>query len=179
MAYNGADHLNAIERKLIDVLTTGTYDTTSGPEQAWATNQITVYGQFPTTTETNYPCIIVEMTANGVEEQFMGQNLTFGAGATAAKGELYGVGFNIHILIDNKSSIEIGPGGSTEFYKGRRLLNYIMLNCANILMDCNFSSTTTEVVERHYSGFRDMGYNPELEIWASLCSMVIVFKNNR
>ena len=179
MAYNGGDHLNIIERKLIDVLRTGSYDTTTGSAQAWANETITVYGQFPTTTETNYPCIIVEMTANGVEEQFMGQDLTFGGSSTIAKGELYGVGFNIHVLIDAKSSLVVGPDGATETYKGRRLLNYIMLNCANILMDCNFSTTTTEVDERHYTGFRDMGYNPDLEIWASLCSMVIVFKNNR
>ncbi len=55
----------------------------------------------------------------------------------------------------------------------------IAQNGMGIERDCNFNDTNTEVVERHYSGFRDIGYNPELEIWAAVCSMVVVFKNNR
>ena len=47
------------------------------------------------------------------------------------------------------------------------------------LTDVDFSSTTTEVVERHFTGFTDMGYNPDLEIWAAMASFVLVFKNNR
>ena len=54
-----------------------------------------------------------------------------------------------------------------------------MLNCANILSDCTFDAATTEVVERHYSGFREMGYNPQLEVWAAICSVVMIFKNTR
>jgi len=54
-----------------------------------------------------------------------------------------------------------------------------MLNSANVLMDVNYNSTTTEVVERHFTGFTDIGYNPDLEIWAAMATMVIVFKNNR
>ena len=46
-------------------------------------------------------------------------------------------------------------------------------------MDCDFSGTDTEVVERHYTGFQDMGYNPDLEVWAAVCSMIIVFANDR
>ena len=89
----------------------------------------------------------------------MGQNLTFGGSDTAAKGELYGVGFKIHVLVDRDSSITIDG----EPYKERRLLNYLMLNSANVLMDVNYNSTTTEVVERHFTGFTDIGYNPDLE----------------
>ena len=168
------DHLNIVERKLIDNLRTGTYTTAAGTSTAWSSSDVTVFGQFPTTDQTKYPSIITEMVANGIEQQYMGQNLTFGASDTAAKGELYGVGFNIYIMVDRDSSITVdGP------YKERRLLNYLMLNCANVLMDVDFSATTTEVTERHFSGFREMGYNPDLETWNAVASMVIVFKNNR
>ena len=171
------DHLNVIERQLIDTMRSGNYNTTAGigSGSAWVSGNVKVFGQFPDTDEVEYPCIVIEMVANGMEEQFMGQDLTYGASDTAAIGELYGVGFNIHIAVDKDSSLTI----DAEPYKERRLLNYLMLNCADILMDCNFTTTTTEVTERHYSGFREIGYNPQLEIWASLCSMVIVFKNNR
>ena len=169
------DHLNIVERKLIDNLRTGTYNTAAGTSTAWSAADVTVFGQFPSTDETKYPAIITEMSANGIEEQYFGQNLTFGGSGTAAKGELYGVGFKIHLLVDRDSSITIDG----EPYKERRLLNYLMLNSANVLMDVDYSATTTEVVERHFTGFTDIGYNPELEIWAAMATMVIVFKNNR
>ena len=169
------DHLNIVERKLIDNLRTGTYNTAAGTSTAWSSSDVTVFGQFPTTDQTKYPSIITEMAANGIETQFMGQDLTFGGSNTAAKGELYGVGFKIHLLVDRASTITIDG----EPYKERRLLNYLMLNSANVLMDVNYNSTTTEVVERHFTGFTDIGYNPDLEIWAAMATMVIVFKNNR
>jgi len=167
------DHLNIVERKLIDNLRTGTYNTAAGTSTAWSSSDVTVFGQFPTTDQTKYPCIITEMVANGIEQQFMGQNISFGT--DEKKGELYGVGFNIYLMVDRDCSITI----SGEPYKERRLINYLMLNSANVLMDCNFSATNTEVVERHFSGFRDIGYNPDLETWNAMASMVIVFKNNR
>ena len=171
------DHLNVIERQLIDTMRSGNYNTTAGigSGSAWVSGNVKVFGQFPDTDEVEYPCIVIEMVANGMEEQFMGQDLTYGASDTAAIGELYGVGFNIHIAVDKDSSLTV----DAQPYKERRLLNYLMLNCADIIMDCDFTTTTTEVTERHYSGFREIGYNPQLEIWASLCSMVIVFKNSR
>jgi len=169
------DHLNIVERKLIDNLRAGTYNTAAGTSTAWSAADVTVFGQFPSTDETKYPAIITEMSANGIEEQYFGQNLTFGSSDTAAKGELYGVGFKIHLLVDRDSSITIDG----EPYKERRLLNYLMLNGANVLMDVDYSATTTEVVERHFTGFTDIGYNPDLEIWAAMATMVIVFKNNR
>ena len=169
------DHLNIVERKLIDNLRAGTYNTAAGTSTAWSAADVTVFGQFPSTDETKYPAIITEMSANGIEEQYFGQNLTFGGSDTAAKGELYGVGFKIHLLVDRDSSITIDG----EPYKERRLLNYLMLNSANVLMDVDYNATTTEVVERHFTGFTDIGYNPDLEIWAAMATMVIVFKNNR
>jgi len=177
------DHLNNVERKLIDQLRAGQYKTISGGSEttanAWAADgsDVTVYGQFPTTTETNYPAIITEMVANGIETQFMGQKLTYGASSTEAIGELYGVGFNIYLIVNRDSSLT--PTGGATAYKQRRLINYLMLNCANILMDTDFSSTNTEVDERHFSGFKDIGYDPKLEHWVAVASMVIVFKNNR
>ena len=167
------DHLNIVERKLIDNLRAGTYNTAAGTSTAWTSSDVTVFGQFPTTDQTKYPCIITEMVANGIEQQFMGQNISFGT--DEKKGELYGVGFKIHLLVDRDSSITIDG----EPYKERRLLNYLMLNSANVLMDVDYSATTTEVVERHFTGFTDIGYNPDLEIWAAMATMVIVFKNNR
>ena len=167
------DHLNIVERKLIDNLRSGTYNTAAGTSTAWSSSDVTVFGQFPTTDQTKYPCIITEMVANGIEQQFMGQNISFGT--DEKKGELYGVGFNIYLMVDRDCSITI----SGEPYKERRLINYLMLNSANVLMDCDFSATNTEVVERHFSGFRDIGYNPDLETWNAMASMVIVFKNNR
>ena len=167
------DHLNIVERKLIDNLRTGTYNTAAGTSTAWSSSAVTVFGQFPTTDQTKYPAIITEMVANGIEQQFMGQNISFGS--NEAKGELYGVGFNIYLMVNRDSSITV----SGEPYKERRLINYLMLNSANVLMDCDFSATNTEVVERHFSGFRDIGYNPDLETWNAMASMVVVFKNNR
>jgi hypothetical protein len=169
------DHLNIVERKLIDNLRTGTYNTTGGTSTAWSSSDVTVFGQFPSTTDVKYPAIVTEMSANGLETQFMGQKLTFGASNTEAVGELYGVAFRINIAVDRASTITV----SGEPYKERRLLNYLLLNCANVLMDTDFSSTNTDVVQRNYTGFQDIGYNPDLEIWAATANMIIVFKNNR
>ena len=191
MPTNPPDHLNNIERALIDKLRLGTYVTTSGAGNAWASSDVTVYGQFPTTDDVSYPCLIVEMVANGIETQFMGQNLTNNAG-TAAKGELYGIGFNIYIMVDRASSITItnttSGGNIAQPYKERRLLNYIMLNGANVLMDLDFADivkgaagtpAATEIDERHFSGFRNIGYDPGLELWSCQASMVVTFKNSR
>jgi hypothetical protein len=171
----GVDHLNVLERTLIDNLRTGTFKTVSGTDTAWSSSNVTVFGQFPTTDEVKYPAIICQMDANGIEQQFFGQKLTFGASDTEGVGELYGVAFNIQIAVDRACSITVSGAP----YKERRLLNYIMVNCANILMDCDYSSTNTEVVERHFAGFRNIGYNPDLEIWAAEANMIVVFKNNR
>lgn len=191
MPTNPPDHLNNIERALIDKLRSGTYVTVSGTETAWSDTDVTVFGQFPTTDDVSYPCLIVEMVANGMENQFMGQNITKNDG-TVAKGELYGIGFNIYIMVDRASSITItnttSGGNVAQPYKERRLLNYIMLNGANVLMDLDFSDivkgaagtpAATEVDERSFSGFRNIGYDSSLEMWSAQASMVITFKNSR
>ena len=82
------DHLNVIERQLIDTMRSGNYNTTAGigSGSAWVSGNVKVFGQFPDTDEVEYPCIVIEMVANGMEEQFMGQDLTYGASDTAAIG---------------------------------------------------------------------------------------------
>ena len=163
------DHLNVVERELIDNLRTGTY---SGGT-AWSEGDVTVFGQFPETEDVKYPCIILQMLANGIEQQFLGQKIT--SGSSTVRGELYGVGFNMHIAVDKESFITVD---GTQ-YKQRRLLNYLMNNCANVLMDCDFTSTDTEVVQRLFMGFRNVGYERQLEVWAAVTGMAIVFKNTR
>ena len=163
------DHLNVVEIELIDNLRTGTYKGGT----AWSSGDVTVFGQFPDTEDIKYPCIIIQMLANGIEQQFMGQSIS--SGSSSVTGELYGIGFNMHVAVDKESSMTVDGTA----YKQRRLLNYLMINCANVLMDCDFTSTGTEVVQRLYSGFRNVGYEPLLEVWAAMTGMVVVFKNTR
>ena len=161
-----ADFINTIERAIIDQLRTDF----SG---------FTVFGQYPSQVDITYPCIIVEQIANGTDVQFMGQNTTFGG--SDKTGEIYGIGFRFNVLVDKASSKSITPdgGGSAEVYKQRRLLNWAMLNIANTLMDITFDATKVQVIERHFSGFADVGYIPELELWGSTASMAVSFENFR
>lgn len=171
------DHINVIERKLIDNLRDGTYSTVAGVDSgsAWDPADVTVYGQFPITEDVQYPAIVIEQIANGIETQFIGERLTSGASNTQAIGEIYGVGYDIHLAVDKNCSITV----SGTPFKQRRLLNYLMLNCANVVMDCDFSSSTAEVLTRQFTGFRDMGYDPDRELWVARCGMAITFKNAR
>ena len=54
-----------------------------------------------------------------------------------------------------------------------------MLNCANVLMDTDYSATTTEVLERNFTGWRDVGYLIDSEVWGSSCGYIMTFKNDR
>jgi len=235
------DHINAIERKLIDNLRNGTYSTTAGigSGSAWSSGDIKVFGQYPEPEDIQYPCIILEQIANGTEEQFVGQVVT--SGTSSAIGELYGVGYRCHLVVDKESSITIVWGNATcdttntstsltmddtalitigatisgsgipvgatvssitnsttiiisaaatatatdvtltfsSAYKQRRLLNYLMLNVADVLMDADFSKTGAQVTERHYTGFSEIGYNPSRESWHSTAGNIIIFLNTR
>jgi len=174
------DHINNVERKLIDNLRHGKYRTVDGIDSgsAWTSGSVEVYGQFPETVDIKYPCVVLELRANGTEEQFYGQSITSGASVPAI-GELYGVGFDVWCAVDIESSVTVDATP----YKQRRLMNYLMLNTANIVMDCDFGDTSTtpytEVVDRHYTGFRDIGYNPDTEVWFARASLLITFKNAR
>ena len=72
------DHLNYIERILINNLRTGTYKTGVDPVDAtaWSNGSVKVFGQFPEPEEAMYPCLVVQMVANGIEEQFLGQHMS-------------------------------------------------------------------------------------------------------
>jgi len=169
------DHLNILERKLIDNLRNGTYNTTAGigSGTAWTSGSVTVFGQFPQTEDLKFPCVVVEQLANGIETQFMGQLMT--SGGSDAVGELYGLGFAITCAVERESAMTV----DAIVFKQRRLINYLMLNCANVLMDCDFTATVTEVTEKHFSGFSAVGYNAQSEVWAATCNLIIVFKNTR
>jgi hypothetical protein len=168
-----ADHLNNIERALIDDLRNKDED----GDHPWGLGEVTVFGQFPETEDVKYPCIVVEMVANGIEEQFLGQSVST-ASEENVTGEIYGIAFNIHCACDINSTLSTGDGAG---FKQRRLINYLMLNVANILMDCNFIGATpsTEVTQRYHTGFREVSYNPDLETWAATTGMVVVFVNSR
>ena len=153
-----ADHLNVIERKLIDELRTN-FPAASG--------SVTVFGQFPETSEITYPCIIVEHVANGLETQFMGQKASFGSDSTEKTAEVYGMGFSIWVAVDKDSSLSVVPPGegAAVSYKQRRLINYLQQQVANVLMDVEFDASLTEVIERHFQGFRNITYEPSREVW--------------
>ena len=161
-----ADFINTIERAIIDQLRTDF----SG---------FTVYGQYPSQVDVTYPCIVVEQIANGADTQFYGQNTTFGG--SDKTGEVYGLGFRFHLIVDKASSKSISPdgGGSAEVYKQRRLLNWAMLNVANTLMDITFDATKVQVIERRFNGFSEVGYEPQLELWGSTATMMVTFENFR
>ena len=161
-----ADYINTIERAIIDQLRTDFPG-------------VTVFGQYPEPEDVKYPCIVLEQLANGAETQFMGQRVSFGG--EAKKGEIYGAGFRFHLIVDRFSKMSIVPDGesSTEVYKQRRLLNYIMLNVANTLMDIEFPAAKVDILERHFGGWTDVGYLPSLELWGSSCVMLITFENYR
>tara|TARA_Y100000310_G_scaffold169229_1_gene169260 strand:- start:2298 stop:2810 length:513 start_codon:yes stop_codon:yes gene_type:complete len=166
------DHINEIERTLIDNLRNGRYNNVSGTASgsAWASGAVKVFGQFPEPESLEYPCIMLAQAANGVDEQFMGQAL----GGSEPIGELYGIGYTLHLTVDRDSTITVNGEG----FKQRRLLNYLMLNCANVLMDTVYSGNT-EVLERQFTGWRDVGYLIDSEIWGATCGYMMTFKNDR
>ena len=167
------DHLNYIERTLINNLRSGSYKSgyDGDTQWAWTSGSVKVFGQFPEPEEAQYPCIVVEMIANGIEEQFLGMGMT-----NDKRGELYGVAFQIHVIVDSESTLDNGTGTG---YKQRRLINYLMNNVANIVMDATFDYSDTEVTSRYHTGFKEIGYDPTLELFAASTGMIVVFKNDR
>ena len=164
------DHLNNIERKLIDNLRTGTYLTASGTASAWSNGSVKVFGSFPDTEHAQYPCIIVQHVANGMETQFMGHEM-----GKDEVGEIYGVGYTLYVAVDADSAFTV----LGTVYKGRRLHKYLMLNAANVLMDADFSASGTDMLERHYSGFKNINFAPNTEIFFAECNFIVTFKNTR
>tara|TARA_R100001015_G_C4588974_1_gene144663 strand:- start:508 stop:1002 length:495 start_codon:yes stop_codon:yes gene_type:complete len=161
------DHINVIERAIVDKLRTDH----SG---------IRVYPQFPEANDAEYPCIVMELTSSGEFDRFMGEKVSFG-GQTKT-GELVGLVFTFHIIIDKNSQKQVdttGNGSPDTMFKQRRLLNYLLLNVANSITDTDFSTATTEIVERNLGNWIDIGYDPELELYGGSCVYSVVFKNYR
>ena len=190
MADNNRDYLNVIERKIVDELRIFFNTVASGANDG----KVFVSGQFPETEELKFPSVIVQQIGSGFEEQFVGEKVTFGGNEYS--GEIYGIGFLIHILVDKEAEINIGtaPQGSS-LYRQRRLLNWMMLNIANVLNDIDWATPVTsspaglsynpnydasvDVQERHLQAWRDVGFTPVMQWWGASAQFMLTFLNYR
>jgi len=162
------DFLNVIERALM----MGVSDKINSS----VTGDIHVFGEFPDTEDLKLPAIVVQQIASGFEEQLMGQAQTFGG--ASGTGEIYGVAYTFHIIIEKDTEITIG----SEKYKQRRLLNWLMLNIANAVMDINWSDYQEEsldVQERHLQSWRNIGFVEELQWYGASADFLLTFSNYR
>ena len=190
MANNNRDYLNVIERKIIDELRIY-FNTVNGGAND---GKVFVSGQFPDPEELSFPSVVVQQIGSGFEEQFVGEKVTFGG--EEYSGEIYGVGYLIHIFIDKEAELDIGtaPQGSAK-YRQRRLLNWMMLNIANVLNDIDWATkveskpaglsynpaydASVDVQERHLQAWRDVGYSPVMQWWGGSAQYMITFLNYR
>ena len=162
------DFLNVIERALM----MGVSDTINTA----VTGDVFVYGEFPETEDLKFPAVVVQQVASGVEEQLMGQGQTFGG--ASGTGEIYGVAYTVHIILERETEITIG----SEVYKQRRLLNWLMLNLANAVMDINWDTYQEEqldVHERHLQTWRNIGFLEELQWYGASADFMLTFSNFR
>ena len=164
------DFLNVIERALM----MGVSDKIN---LATATgSNIYVFGEFPETEDMKFPAVVVQHVGSGFEEQMIGQQMTLGG--TSGRGEIYGVGYTIHIILEKETEITIG----STVYKQRRLLNWIMLNLANAVMDINWDDYQEEeldVHERHLQQWRNIGYMKDLDWYGASADFMLTFSNFR
>ena len=140
------------------------------------TGDIYVYGEFPETEDLKFPAVVVQQVASGFEEQLMGQGQTFGG--ASGTGEIYGVAYTVHIILERETEITIG----SEVYKQRRLLNWLMLNLANAVMDINWDTYQEEqldVHERHLQTWRNIGFLEELQWYGASADFMLTFSNFR
>ena len=190
MADNNRDYLNVIERKIIDELRIFFNTVNSSANDG----KVHVSGQFPETEELSFPSVIVQQIGSGFEEQFIGEKVTFGGNKYS--GEIYGIGFLIHIFIDKEAQLDVGttPQGSSK-YRQRRLLNWMMLNIANVLNDISWDIEVTskpaglsynpnydasvDVQERHLQAWRDVGYSTSMQWWGASAQFMLTFLNYR
>jgi len=159
------DFLNTIERSVIDELRD-------------KFPNCHIFGQYPEATNAAWPAIILEMVGSGMQEKFMGKKVTFGSSNTTSTGEIYGVIYVIHLIVDKDSQINVDNSGTIEGYKQRRLLNYLMLNVANAIQDMDFGSNI-EVVERSLQSWADVGFAANLELWGATATLSVFFENYR
>ena len=172
MANAPKDFINDIERAIIDQLRAVFTDAN-------------VYGEYPEAIDLQYPAIISEISSSGLFDKFMGEQVSFG---TQDKiGEMVGIMFTYHILIDKDSELSVAQGTDPETYvtyKGRRLLNYFMLNVANELTDMGSDTggswySGTEVVQQDLNNWSDIGYDAALEMHGASAVYMVAFKNYR
>ena len=164
------DYLNVIERALM----MGVSDKINSA----VTGDIYVHGQFPETEDMKFPTIIVQQVASGFEEKFHGDSITFGSDSSTSSGEIYGISFLVHIIVDKNTEIDIG---GTK-YKQRRLVNWLMLNIANSIMEIDWSvyeEEELEIVERHLDSWRDIGFLDALKWYGATAEFEIYFLNKR
>jgi hypothetical protein len=166
------DFLNVIERALMmGISDSMNRDTASN-------NDIYVYGEFPETEDIKFPAIVVSQTGSGFQEQLMGQSMSFDS--NVGKGEIYGISFTVHLIVDKETVISVT--GSSEPYKQRRLLNWLMLNVANAVLDIDwdvYKEESLEVMERNLQAFRNIGYIPEIQYYGASADFLLTFKNYR
>ena len=164
------DYLNVIERALMMGL--------SDKINAAVTGDIFVHGQFPESEDMKFPSIIVQQVASGFEEKFQGEKITFGTDTTSSSGEIYGMSFLVHIIVDKETIIDIGGID----YKQRRLVNWLMLNIANAIMEIDWSvyeEEELEILERHLTSWRDIGYIETVQWYGATAEFEIYFLNKR
>ena len=164
------DYLNVIERALMMGL--------SDKINTAVTGDIYVHGQFPETEDMKFPSIVVQQVSSGFEEKFHGEKITFGSDATSSSGEVYGIAFLVHILVDKDTEITI----SGDVYKQRRLVNWLMLNIANTIMEIDWSVYEEEelqILERHLESWRDIGYIEAVQWYGATADFDIYFLNKR
>jgi hypothetical protein len=166
------DFLNVIERAMLmglsDKINTATADD----------NDVYFYGEFPEAEEVKFPAVIIQQVASGFQEKVMGETMTLGS--STGKGEMYGIAYNIHIIIERDTEVIVT--GNSEPYKQRRLLNWVMLNVANEMQDLDFSDYQEEEMEithRRLLSWRDIGFMPEFQWYGASCDYTLTFKNYR
>jgi hypothetical protein len=178
------DFLNLIERAMMMGV--------SDKLNAAATGDIHVFGQFPETEEMKFPAVVVQLVSSGFEENFFGEDVTFGTstntGSTSGKGEVYGVAFLIHIFVDKETEITVVSNRNKDnvsvstTYKQRRLINWLMLNVANAVMEINwdtYEEDELEVLERHLNQWRDIGFLPTAQWHGATAEFTLYFLNLR
>jgi len=164
------DFINDIERAIIDQLRLTFTDAH-------------IYGQYPEAVDLEYPAIISEITSSGLFDKFMGEQISFGEEDKI--GEVVGILFTYHLVIDKESELSVTQDDeSVVVYKGRRLLNYLMLNVANVLTDMGSDRggewyEGTEVLQQDLNNWSDVGYDPALEMYGASAVYMIAFKNYR
>ena len=171
------DYLNVIERAVMMGISDSINALTESGED------IHVFGEFPEVEELKFPAIIVQHTGSGFEEQFMGQGATLGS--SNGKGDIYGVSYAIHLIVDRETKIQVVSGASSAsdvHYKQRRLLNWMMLNVSNAIADLNwdtYEEEDTQVIERHLESWQNIGFIPDLQWYGATADFLLTFTNFR